>query len=202
MSPRKMLSPSCSQASFTRCDASVTNVCHTVAPPAAPSSHAAALSAMDVDTTGMDEEEAAALAEALRLSMGEDAPAAPAAESGAKADNPPPAPASAQANEGDSASTKEAAPTGPVEVGKGLPVGFTGQYELHAIVTHKGRSADSGHYIGWVRQGPGSAMWWCYNDDKVTEVRTEEVMKLGGDGADRDMAYLNFYRFRDNTEKK
>jgi ubiquitin carboxyl-terminal hydrolase 14 len=183
------------------------NICNTVAPPAAPSSHAAALSAMDVDTTGMDEEEAAALAEALRLSMGEDAPAATesasaaSTESGAKADAPPPAPASAQA-EGDSTSAKEAAPTGPVEVGKGLPVGFTGQYELHAIVTHKGRSADSGHYIGWVRQGPGSAMWWCYNDDKVTEVRTEEVMKLGGDGADRDMAYLNFYRFRDNTEKK
>ena len=30
----------------------------------------------------------------------------------------------------------------------GLPASFTGQYELHSMVTHKGRSADSGHYIG------------------------------------------------------
>ena len=30
----------------------------------------------------------------------------------------------------------------------GLPAEFTGQYELHSMVTHKGRSADSGHYIG------------------------------------------------------
>ena len=26
----------------------------------------------------------------------------------------------------------------------------TGNYELVAIVTHKGRSADGGHYVGWV----------------------------------------------------
>lgn len=159
---------------------------------------------MDIDTTGMDEEEAAALAEALRLSMGEAVPQEVAKEpaSDAKADTPPPAPSSAEeAGKSDAASSAEAVPSAPVEVGHGLPEGFTGQYELHAIVTHKGRSADSGHYIGWVRQAPGSPLWWCYNDDKVTEVRTEEVLKLGGDGADRDMAYLNFYRFKENTAK-
>jgi ubiquitin carboxyl-terminal hydrolase 14 len=26
----------------------------------------------------------------------------------------------------------------------------TGNYELIAIVTHKGRSADGGHYVAWV----------------------------------------------------
>lgn len=31
--------------------------------------------------------------------------------------------------------------------GQGLE---TGNYELIAVVTHKGRSADGGHYIGWV----------------------------------------------------
>ena len=41
----------------------------------------------------------------------------------------------------------------------GLPENFTGLYELESIVTHKGRSADSGHYIGWSRQSPGSHMW-------------------------------------------
>lgn len=31
--------------------------------------------------------------------------------------------------------------------GQGLD---TGAYELIGVVTHKGRSADGGHYIGWV----------------------------------------------------
>lgn len=38
--------------------------------------------------------------------------------------------------------------------GKEDPLGTgldTGAYELVAIVTHQGRSADSGHYVGWVR---------------------------------------------------
>lgn len=82
------------------------------------------------------------------------------------------------------------------QVGKGVPAGFRGIYELHGIVTHKGRSADSGHYIGWVRQSPGSSYWWCFNDDKVTEVRTEDILLLRG-GGDREMAYLNFYRFKE-----
>lgn len=42
----------------------------------------------------------------------------------------------------------------------GLPADFIGIYELEAVVTHKGRSADSGHYIGWVRQEPGSSFWY------------------------------------------
>ena len=71
-----------------------------------------------------------------------------------------------------------------------------GQYELHSCVTHKGRSADSGHYIGWVRQQPGSEYWWKYDDEIVTETTTEEVMKLKG-GGDRDTAYLMFYRFKE-----
>jgi ubiquitin carboxyl-terminal hydrolase 14 len=39
------------------------------------------------------------------------------------------------------------APARDSELGAGLP---TGNYELKAIVTHQGRSADSGHYVGWV----------------------------------------------------
>ncbi len=26
----------------------------------------------------------------------------------------------------------------------------TGNYQLIAVVTHKGRSSDGGHYVGWV----------------------------------------------------
>lgn len=89
-----------------------------------------------------------------------------------------------------------AQPPQPVAVGNHLPAGFTGLYELHGLVTHKGRSADSGHYIGWVRQGLGSSLWWCFNDNKVTEARTEDVLALKG-GGDRDMAYLVFYRCKE-----
>ena len=72
---------------------------------------------------------------------------------------------------------------------------FSGVYELQGVVTHKGRSADSGHYIAWVRQEPGSSYWWKYDDDKVSEVRTPEVMDLKG-GGDWHTAYLNIYRFK------
>ncbi|CCI41795.1 unnamed protein product [Albugo candida] len=39
--------------------------------------------------------------------------------------------------------------------GIGLPVDFQGNYELFAILTHKGRSADSGHYMAWVHHKGG-----------------------------------------------
>lgn len=31
----------------------------------------------------------------------------------------------------------------------------TGVYELVSVLTHKGRSADSGHYVAWVKQESG-----------------------------------------------
>ena len=37
----------------------------------------------------------------------------------------------------------------PNPVGPGLPAEFKGIYELFAVVTHKGRDADGGHYMAW-----------------------------------------------------
>jgi ubiquitin carboxyl-terminal hydrolase 14 len=71
-----------------------------------------------------------------------------------------------------------------------------GSYELHSLVTHKGRAADSGHYIGWVRQESGSDYWWKYDDNTVTETTTTEILLLKG-GGDKDIAYLTFYRYKD-----
>jgi ubiquitin carboxyl-terminal hydrolase 14 len=34
---------------------------------------------------------------------------------------------------------------------------LTGVYDLVAVLTHKGRSADSGHYVGWVKQDDGQS---------------------------------------------
>jgi ubiquitin carboxyl-terminal hydrolase 14 len=93
-------------------------------------------------------------------------------------------------------SVEQTAPPSNIFAQNGLPADFTGLYELMGIVTHKGRSADSGHYIGWVRTAPESDFWWKYDDDKVSEVRTEEILLLSG-GGDRDTAYLNFYRYKE-----
>jgi ubiquitin carboxyl-terminal hydrolase 14 len=94
-------------------------------------------------------------------------------------------------------------------VGPGLPPNFQGYYELFAVVTHKGRNADGGHYMGWVKasdstptrtsKGPSNVVdesqedWYVFNDDEVSPCKTEDILKLQG-GGDYDMSYLNFYR--------
>lgn len=90
-----------------------------------------------------------------------------------------------------------ASPAAPSIFGAGIPSDFTGLYELHSVLTHKGRSADSGHYMSYVRQAPGSDMWFKYDDDKVSEVGTPEILRLKG-GGDCDMAYLCFYRCKES----
>lgn len=59
------------------------------------------------------------------------------------------------------------------------------------VVTHKGRSANGGHYIGWVHASGDE--WFCCDDSVVTIVKTEDIMNLKG-GGDRDTAYINVYR--------
>ena len=95
-----------------------------------------------------------------------------------------------------------------VLIGHGLPKDFQGKYELFAVVTHKGRGADGGHYMGWVKAEnqprPGEARkiadteednddWFVFDDDEVSPCDTESVLKLKG-GGDWHMSYLNFYR--------
>jgi ubiquitin carboxyl-terminal hydrolase 14 len=67
----------------------------------------------------------------------------------------------------------------------------TGHYQLIAVVTHKGRSADGGHYVGWVHKSGDD--WYCYDDDIVTSVKTDEILALRG-GGDWHTAYLCIYR--------
>ena len=63
-------------------------------------------------------------------------------------------------------------------IGKEFPLKFQGKYEeLFAVVTHKGRDADGGHYMGWVKaedQGDAAkigdseednADWFVFDDD-------------------------------------
>lgn len=55
----------------------------------------------------------------------------------------------------------------------------SGLYRLQAVLTHRGRSSSSGHYVAWVARGDG---WLRCDDDAVTPVAEEEVLKLSGGG--------------------
>jgi len=73
---------------------------------------------------------------------------------------------------------------------------MTGVYELYAVLSHKGRSADSGHYVAWVKQDHN--YWLCFDDEKVKAVDDEEIKKLQGlGGADWHIAYLCFYKTKE-----
>jgi len=96
----------------------------------------------------------------------------------------------------------------PPPVGPGLPSNFQGIYELFAVVTHKGRDADGGHYMAWVKAESNHGEtkkiadteeanedWFVFDDDEVSPCKTEDVLKLKG-GGDWHMSYLNFYRVK------
>ncbi|CAG9127343.1 unnamed protein product [Plutella xylostella] len=65
----------------------------------------------------------------------------------------------------------------------------SGFYRLQAVLTHRGRSSSSGHYVAWTRRGDA---WLRCDDDAVTPVPEEEVLKLSG-GGDWHCAYLLLY---------
>lgn len=67
----------------------------------------------------------------------------------------------------------------------------TGRYELTAVLTHKGRTADSGHYVAWVKQSDGT--WVQFDDEQLIVRKPEEVLALSG-GGDWHMAYLLLYK--------
>ena len=71
-----------------------------------------------------------------------------------------------------------------------VPLG-AGRYELIAVLTHKGRSADSGHYVSWAKQEDGQ--WIQFDDEEMIPRKEEEVIALSG-GGDWHMAYLLLYR--------
>lgn len=66
-----------------------------------------------------------------------------------------------------------------------------GKYQLVGVVTHQGRTADSGHYIGWIHHTEDD--WYQCDDDFISEVKTEDILKLRG-GGDWHMAYILLYR--------
>lgn len=79
------------------------------------------------------------------------------------------------------------------EVDASAEPAVTGIYDLVAVLTHKGRSADSGHYVAWVKQDNGK--WIEFDDDQPILQREENITKLSG-GGDWHMAYICLYKAR------
>jgi len=66
----------------------------------------------------------------------------------------------------------------------------SGYYELSAVLTHRGRSSSSGHYVAWVRQKDDT--WVMCDDDNMSAVHVDAVLKLSG-GGDWHCAYVLLY---------
>lgn len=79
------------------------------------------------------------------------------------------------------------------ELAKDVGGNPTGQYELAAVLTHRGASADSGHYIGWVKKDDSEDEWIKYDDDKVSIIKESDITKLEG-GGEWHTAYILLYR--------
>ncbi|GAA6040426.1 hypothetical protein JCM8097_004543 [Rhodosporidiobolus ruineniae] len=82
----------------------------------------------------------------------------------------------------------------------------SGLYELVGVVSHKGASADGGHYIAWCAasrnkdssepawdEDPDKQEWFRFDDDKVTLVPKEKILALEGGGEDHS-AYILLYK--------
>ena len=67
----------------------------------------------------------------------------------------------------------------------------TGRFQLIAVLTHQGRSSESGHYIGWTHQK--GDMWVKYDDDVISYVKTQDILELKG-GGDWHMNYICIYK--------
>lgn len=70
---------------------------------------------------------------------------------------------------------------------------LTGRYELIGVLTHKGRSADSGHYVSWTKHHATDGQWVQFDDDRMVLRKDEEVLALSG-GGDWHMAYLLLFK--------
>ena len=83
--------------------------------------------------------------------------------------------------------------SGDVAMGEpAVPPSPTGFYDLRALITHKGRDADSGHYVAYVKQGDGS--WMEFDDEKPIPRSEDDILRLRGGLGDHPCAYLMLYK--------
>jgi ubiquitin carboxyl-terminal hydrolase 14 len=82
----------------------------------------------------------------------------------------------------------------------------TGYYELVGVISHKGRTADGGHYVGWCLLEKGGKVgkevkddrWLLFDDDEVSAHNWKDLVGLGtdlqGGKVDTQIAYINIYK--------
>lgn len=143
----------------------------------------------------LEEEEEAVIAAKLK---GEDIPTETPSEAPVDEDDDPELAAAIRASLQDPNS-----PSGKL-LGQGVPQDFTGYYELCAVVSHKGRSSDSGHYISFVKKKNATSendSWIVFDDDHVEETSDDYVATRLKGGGDDMMAFLLFYRASDKFNK-
>jgi len=94
-------------------------------------------------------------------------------------------------------------PVEDVEMKPGTEEWDTGYYELVSIISHKGRTADGGHYVGWVRHKKAKSVkeddqWILFDDDETQFVNWKDMVgmstDLQGGKADTQIAYINIYK--------
>lgn len=95
-----------------------------------------------------------------------------------------------QLQKGDKGKEKKCMKQEPYSFPDDLGSNNSGYYELQAVLTHKGRSSSSGHYVAWVRRKGDD--WFMFDDDNVSPVSGEDVLKLSG-GGDWHSAYVLLY---------
>ena len=70
----------------------------------------------------------------------------------------------------------------------------TGKYQLTAIITHQGYSAQGGHYTAWVRSAHGDKKEWLhFDDEKVSRHNFSTVKALERSTGDGPIPYLLIY---------
>ena len=98
----------------------------------------------------------------------------------------------AEAMDTSAAGTSAGAADAPAPLDIDLDGKDTGLYDLCGVITHTGRSASGGHYMAWTKE-EGTGRWLHYDDDKVKEVKEEDIKNLAG-GGDWAIGYLLLYR--------
>ena len=79
------------------------------------------------------------------------------------------------------------------ELAKDTGCNVLGLYQLAAVVTHQGASADAGHYQCFAKNDQEEGKWWRFNDDKVSIVDDARIETLAG-GGESDSALILLYR--------
>ncbi|KAK6333573.1 Ubiquitin carboxyl-terminal hydrolase 14 [Orbilia javanica] len=137
-----------------------------------------------------------------------------------------PAPSKAAAGEEEEDWDTALAPLLDDEISADTGANHSALYELHAIITHQGASADSGHYCAYVRKpdgdeeeevdgkgkgrapagglasggGADGSRWWFFNDEKVTEVGWDRIETLAG-GGESHSALILLYKALEMTPR-